>query len=109
MARQRSSQPSTLPTGEVIGRCYARHRHDEFLRFLQRLARVCIPRQDLHLVVDNCRTHKHRVVRAWLADNQRIHLHFTPIGGSWMHQVETWFSILQRRAITRGVFAARPP
>ena len=57
-----------VATGEVTGRCYARHRHEEFLRFLQRLARV-YPTQDLHLVVDNYRTHKHPVVRAWLADN----------------------------------------
>jgi transposase len=80
---------------------------EEFLRFLQRQARV-YPTQELHLVVDNHRTHKHPVVRAWLADNPRIHLHFTPIGGSWMNQVETWFSILQRRAIARGVFRSVP-
>ena len=96
-----------VATGEVTGRCYARHRHEEFLRFLQRLARV-YPTQELHLVVDNYRTHKHPVVGAWLADNPRIHLHFTPIGGSWMNQVETWFSILQRRAIARGVFRSVP-
>jgi transposase len=66
------------------------------------------PTQELHLVVDNYRTHKHPVVRAWLADNPRIHLHFTPIGGSWMNQVETWFSILQHRAIARGVFRSVP-
>ena len=91
----------------MTGRCYARHRHEEFLRFLQRLARV-YPAQELHLVVDNYRTHKHPVVRAWLADNPRIHLRFTPIGGSWMNQVETWFSILQPRAIARGVFRSVP-
>src|SRR5665213_1117329 len=96
-----------VATGEVTGRCYARHRYEEFLRFLQRLARV-YPTQELQLVVDNYRTHKHPVVRAWLADNPRIHLHFTPIGGSWMNQVETWFSILQRRAIARGVFRSVP-
>jgi transposase len=49
-------------------------------------------------------TYKHPVVREWLAANPRVHFHFTPIGGSWMNQVETWFSVLQRRAITRGVF-----
>ena len=92
-----------VASGQVTGRCYERHRYQEFLQFLQRLATV-YPTQELHLVVDNYRTYKHSVVREWLAANPRVHFHFTPIGGSWMNQVETWFSVLQRRAITRGVF-----
>src|ERR1039458_7864069 len=96
-----------VATGEVTGRFYARHRREEFLGFLQRLARVYTT-QEPHLIVDNYRTRKHPVVRAWLADNPRIPLHFTPIGGSWMNQVETWFSILQRRVIARGVFRSLP-
>jgi transposase len=96
-----------IATGQVTERCYSRHRHQQFLRFLQRLAQT-YPSQELHLVVDNYRTHKHPVVREWLANNPRFHLHFTPIGASWMNQVETWFSILQRKAITRGVFRSVP-
>jgi len=62
------------------------------------------PDIEIHLVLDNYRTHKHPVVKEWLADNPRFQLHFTPTSASWMNQVETWFSILHRQAIERGVF-----
>ena len=65
-----------IATGEVTGRCYARHR----------------------------RTHKHPEVRDWLAHHQRFHLHFTPTSASWMNRVETWFSVVHRKAVRRGVF-----
>jgi transposase len=92
-----------IATGEVTGRTYARHRHQEFLKFLQLVARR-YPRGQLHLVLDNYRTHKHPEVQAWLAHHPRFHLHFTPTSSSWLNQVETWFSIVHRKAIRRGVF-----
>ena len=92
-----------VATGEVTGRTYARHRHQEFLRFLQLVARR-YPRGPLHLVLDNYRTHKHPDVQLWLARHPRFHLHFTPTSASWLNQVETWFSIVHRKAIRRGVF-----
>lgn len=92
-----------IATGTVTGRTYSRHRHEEFLRFLKVIA-ARYPRVEIHLVLDNYRTHKHPEVRAWLAENPRFHLHFTPTSASWMNQVETWFSILHRKAIQRGVF-----
>ncbi len=92
-----------VATGDVTGRCYARHRHQEFLKFLQVVAKT-YPRGHLHLVLDNYRTHKHPDVQAWLSKHPRIHLHFTPTSASWMNQVETWFSIIHRKAIRRGVF-----
>jgi transposase len=92
-----------VATGNVTGRCYESHRHQEFLRFLKVIA-TTHRRGQIHLVLDNYQTHKHPVVRDWLEDHPRFHLHFTPTSASWMNQVETWFSILQRRAIRRGVF-----
>ncbi|MBJ7609467.1 MAG: transposase [Candidatus Dormibacteraeota bacterium] len=62
------------------------------------------PRQLLHVVVDNASSHKTPDVQQWLRRHRRVHLHFTPTGSSWLNQVETWFSILSRRAIRRGVF-----
>ncbi|MDQ6920803.1 MAG: IS630 family transposase [Candidatus Dormibacteraeota bacterium] len=78
-------------------------RHTEFLAFLKLLVRT-YPRKHLHLVLDNASSHQTPEVREWLAKHRRIHLHFTPTGSSWINQVETWFSILSRRAIRRGVF-----
>jgi len=96
-----------VATGEVTGRSYARHRHQEFLAFLRLVVRR-YPRGPLHLVLDNYGTHKHPEVQAWLQRHPRVHLHFTPTSASWMNQVETWFSIIHRKAIRRGVFRSVP-
>ena len=92
-----------VASGEVVGKISRQHRHQEFLDFLKLLDRT-YPGVDLHLIVDNYRTHKHPEVVAWLAEHPRFRFHFTPIGASWMNQVEIWFSLLSRRAIQRGVF-----
>jgi len=92
-----------VATGKVTAVCRPRHRHQEFLVFLRHLARA-YPDQDLHLVMDNYATHKHPKVKAWLAANPRIHVHFTPTSGSWLNLVEVWFSIIEKQAIHRGTF-----
>lgn len=92
-----------VASGEVTGGCYRQHRHEEFLDFLKLLAKT-YPKAQLHLVLDNYRTHKHPDVVDWLNKHRRFHLHFTPTSASWMNQVEIWFSLLNRRAIQRGVF-----
>jgi transposase len=92
-----------VATGRVEQACLPRHRHQEFLRFLKQVAKA-YPRVKLHLVVDNYATHKHPAVKAWLARNPRITLHFTPTSGSWLNMVEIFFGIITRQAIRRGSF-----
>jgi transposase len=92
-----------VATGSVIGRCYDRHRAVEFLDFLKLVVRS-YPRQQLHFVLDNSSTHETPEVVQWLRRHPRLHLHFTPTSGSWMNQVEIWFSLLNARAIRRGAF-----
>ena len=92
-----------IATGEVTGICKPRHRHQEFLVFLRHVARA-YPDQELHLIMDNYATHKHPKVKAWLAANPRVHVHFTPTSGSWLNLVEVWFGIIERQAIHRGTF-----
>ena len=94
-----------IATGNVTATCQPRHRHQEFLRFLKQVAKA-YPGQELHLVMDNYATHKKTEVRDWLADNPRIHVHFTPTSGSWLNLVEVWFGIIQRQAIGRGTFTS---
>jgi putative transposase len=53
---------------------------------------------DVHLIADNCCTHKHAKVRAWLAQRPRFHVHYTPTYASWLNQVERWFGIITQRA-----------
>ena len=94
--------------GSVIGQCLPRHRHQEFLKFLRHLDREFTGGQELHLIVDNYRTHKHANVDAWLQNHPRFHLHFTPTSSSWLNLVERWFRELTDKAIRRGVFHSVP-
>ncbi len=94
-----------VATGKVTDACFPRHRNEEFLRFLQQVAKA-YPRKKLHIVVDNYATHKHPNVAAWLAKNPRITLHFTPTSGSWLNMVEIFFGIITRQAIRRGTFTS---
>ena len=94
-----------IATGQVTALTKNRHRHQEFLVFLKHVARA-YPDVELHLVMDNYATHKHPKVRQWLAENPRIHVHFTPTSGSWLNLVEVWFGIIERQAIHRGTFTS---
>ena len=91
-------------TGDVIGQCMPRHRHDEFLAFLKTIDRATPQDLDLHLIVDNYATHKHAAVERWLIRHPRVHLHFTPTSASWLNLVERFFGELTQKRIRRGVF-----
>jgi transposase len=90
--------------GRVIGECMARHRHQEFLRFLRRLDRELPKGIPLHLIVDNYGTHKQPGVMAWLKKHPRFTLHFTPTSSSWLNLVERWFRDLTEKRVRRGSF-----
>lgn len=92
--------------GRVIGECYQRHRHQEFLKFLQRVDREFAGKTPLHLVIDNYGTHKHANVRAWLKKHPRFILHFVPTSSSWLNLVERWFGELTSKRIRRDSFAS---
>ena len=92
-----------IATGKVTAACKPRHRRQEFLAFLGQVARA-YPDGELHLVMDNYAAHKTPEVKAWLAANPRIVVHFTPTHASWMNLVEVWFSIIERQAIHRGTY-----
>jgi transposase len=95
-------------TGYVIGECMKRHTHKEWLRFLKRIDSESPKHLDIHIICDNYATHKHPVVRRWLAKNPRFHIHFTPTSASWLNLVERFFRDLTDKAIRRGVFRSVP-
>lgn len=95
-----------VATGEVLAQCKPRHRHQEFLAFLQHLDQQVPKALDLHLILDNYATHRHPKVRQWLAQRPRYHLHFTPTYSSWLNQVERFFGLITQQAIRRGSFAS---
>src|SRR5216683_2118159 len=90
--------------GKVIGQCMARHRHQEFIRFLNKINRETPAGRELHLIVDNYATHKHPKVHAWLGRHKRFHFHFTPTSASWLNAVEGFFAKLTKQRLKRGVF-----
>ncbi|HZY00527.1 MAG TPA: IS630 family transposase [Dermatophilaceae bacterium] len=94
-----------VATGKVTDACYDRHTNAEFLAFLKQVAKA-YPRVQLHVVADNYATHKHPAVKAWLAKNPRVTMHFTPTSGSWLNMVEIVFGIITRQAIRRGTFTS---
>jgi transposase len=93
-----------VATGKVIGQCMKQHRHQEWLKFLRAIDRATPKALDLHLIADNYATHKHPVVKAWLARHPRFHMHFTPTSASWLNQVERFFGLITDQRIRRGVF-----
>ena len=90
--------------GTVIGHCMQRHRHQEFIRFLNAIERAVPAGKVIHVILDNYATHKHAKVLRWLARHPRFTFHFTPTSGSWLNAVETFFSALTRRRLKRGSF-----
>jgi transposase len=90
--------------GTVIGRCMQRHRHSEFIRFLNAVEREVPAGKLIHAVLDNYATHNHPKVLAWLSRHPRWTFHFTPTSASWLNAVENFFSKMTRQRIRRGVF-----
>ena len=93
-------------TGKAIGLMHKRKRQVEFITLLDAIdAQAIKDVTTIHLICDNISIHKGKLVRAWLQQHPRFHMHFTPVHCSWMNQVEQWFSILQRKRLNAPNFA----
>jgi transposase len=97
-----------IKTGHVIGRCYSRHRAIEFRKFLECVDSQTPFEQEVHLILDNYRTHKTPLIHRWLVRHPRFHLHFIPTYSSWLNLVERWFALLTERQIKRGAHTSVP-
>lgn len=97
-----------LAEGKLIGTCMPRHRHQEWIKFLALIDAQTPAELDLHLIVDNYSTHKHRKVKAWLKRHPRFHIHFIPTSSSWLNMIERWFREITDKRIRRGVFHSVP-
>ncbi len=95
-------------TGEVLGKCYARHRAIEFKKFLAEIESAVPSQLDIHVVLDNLATHKTPAVKRWLAKRPRFHFHFTPTHASWLNLVERFFGLLTEHALRRGSHTSVP-
>ena len=92
-------------TGEVIADCHPRRTGPDFLAFIKKAVKPHAGKE-IHVVLDNLSTHDTPDVQAWLAANPNITFHFTPVGSSWMNQIETWSGIITKQAIRRGTFTS---
>ena len=90
--------------GKVIGQCMKRHRHQEFIRFLNVIDAKVAKKKTVHVIVDNYAAHKHPKVLEWIANHPRFVLHFTPTSASWLNAVESFFAKLTKKRLKRGVF-----
>ena len=90
--------------GKVIGRCMQKHRHQEYIRFLDAVDATVPAGKSVHAIVDNYATHKHPKVREWLEAHQWWTFHFTPTSASWLNAIEGFFAKLTKRRLSRGVF-----
>ena len=90
--------------GSVISTCAPRHRHQQWLAFLKLVERQTPANKKLYLICDNYATHKHALVRAWLARHPHIEVYFTPTSASWLNRVKRFFRSLSVDALRRGVF-----
>ena len=93
-------------TGEVLGTCAQRHRHQEWLAFLRKINQSTPKDKDIHIICDNYATHKHPKVKSWLRYHKRFHVHFTPTSASWLNMVERFFRELTDKQLRRGVFSS---
>ena len=93
-----------IASGRIISKCMNRHRHQEWLKFLQHVANNVPQEKEIHIICDNYATHKHAKVKAWQKRNPRFHVHFTPTSASWLNMVERFFRDITDKAIRRGVF-----
>ncbi len=91
-------------SGEIIGTCMPKHRHQEWILFLNQIKRSVPADKEVHLICDNYSTHKHAKVIAWQKRNKRFHFHFTPTSASWLNMVERFFRDITENRLRRGVF-----
>jgi transposase len=97
-----------VATGNVIGKCFRRHRAVEFRKFLNLVDKEVPDDLDVHVIVDNYSTHKAPEIKPWLARHPRFHFHFIPTHSSWLNQVERWFGLLTDKQIKRGSHRSVP-
>jgi transposase len=95
-------------TGAVLSQCRPRHTNEDWFAFLRLIVRSVPKDKQIHVIADNYSPHKHPAVKAWLARNRRVHMHFTPTSASWLNMVERFFRDITENRIRRGVFRSVP-
>ena len=93
-----------MAEGKVIATCMDKHRHQEWIKFLNLIDKETPSDMDIHMIVDNYATHKHEKVKNWMKRHPRFHMHFTPTSSSWLNVIEGFFGKLTQKRLRRGIF-----
>lgn len=91
-----------VKTGTMIGDVQPRHRALEFRKFLDQIDTSVPADLDIHIIMDNDRTHQTPKIRAWCAKRPRFHVHVTPTYASWINPAERWFAGWEAKQLRRG-------
>jgi transposase/transposase-like protein len=97
-----------VATGEVLTKCTAQHRAQDFVAFLREIDASVEPALDIHVVLDNLSAHRAPPVQRWLVRHPRVQFHFTPTYASWLNLVERFFGLLTEKALKRGSHTSVP-
>jgi transposase/transposase-like protein len=97
-----------VATGEVLTKCTAQHRAQDFVAFLRQIDASVEPALDIHVVLDNLSAHRAPPVQRWLVRHPRVQFHFTPTYASWLNLVERFFGLLTEKALKRGSHTSVP-
>lgn len=93
-----------IADGKITAACMKKHRHQEWIKFLELIKKEVPKGKEVHIICDNYATHKHSKVKAWESRNKNFHFHFTPTSASWLNMVERFFRDLTENQLRRGVF-----
>jgi transposase len=91
-----------VATGVVHGKTTTTKKRVDFQQFMDEVIADQPKGRMIHVILDNLSTHKKN--DDWLAANPQVRFHFTPTSASWLNQIEIWFGILQRKALTGASF-----
>ena len=92
-----------VATGEIKSKTTATKKRPDFQAFMDGVIADVQNDQQIHVILDNYSTHKKN--HDWLAKHPNVHFHFTPTSASWLNQVEIWFGIFTRKALSGASFA----
>lgn len=94
-----------VATGAIRGKMTQTKKREDFQVFMEETVADYPPDQEIHVILDNLSTHKKN--EEWLSLHPNVTFHFTPTSASWLNQVEIWFGILGRKALTGANFKSR--
>ena len=90
------------PPGSSAARPTQTKKRVDFEAFMSEIIEDQPSDRQIHVILDNYCTHKKN--ETWLAGHPNVTFHFTPTSASWLNQVEIWFGIFTRKALSGASF-----